>query len=90
MRAYNGTITLELCDAERTTLGKFYDLVSHGVLSNMTTADIYLLLESIAGKESILKYSKDFNGSLDDTEVMKLSGLSRNTYYKYKKELRSE
>lgn len=46
--------------------------------------------KSIAGKESILKYSKDFNGSLDDTEVMKLSGLSRNTYYKYKKELRSE
>ena len=39
-------------------------------------------------KEKIKKYSKDFNGSLDDKDVMKLAGLSRNTYYKYKKELK--
>lgn len=38
-------------------------------------------------KEKILKYSRDFNGSLSDTECMKLIGLSRNTYYKYKREL---
>lgn len=38
-------------------------------------------------KEKILKYSKDFGGSLSDIECMKLIGLSRNTYYKYKKEL---
>ena len=65
MRAYNGTITLELCDAERTTLGKFYDLVSHGVLSNMTTADIYLLLESIAGKEKCFYSEDDEDLSID-------------------------
>lgn len=41
-------------------------------------------------KEQILKYSKDFCGSLSDTEVMKLTGLARNTYYKYKKELKDE
>lgn len=39
-------------------------------------------------KPIILKHSKDFNGTLDDTEVMKLTGLSRNTYYKYKRELK--
>lgn len=39
-------------------------------------------------KEQIRKYSKDFEGSLDDMEVMKLVGVARNTYYKYKKELR--
>ena len=44
--------------------------------------------KSLASIEVILKYSKDFNGALDDTEVMKLTGLSRNTYYKYKKDLR--
>ncbi len=44
--------------------------------------------KSIAAKEIILKYSKDFNGMLGDKEVMKLCGLARNTYYKYKKELR--
>lgn len=39
-------------------------------------------------KEQIKKYSRDFDGTLTDAEVMKLVGLARNTYYKYKKELR--
>lgn len=38
-------------------------------------------------KEIIKKHSKDFFGTLKDTEVIKLTGISRNTYYKYKKEL---
>lgn len=41
-------------------------------------------------KDKIKKYSKDFDGSLDDVEVMKLVGVARNTYYKYKKEMREE
>ena len=41
-------------------------------------------------KEIILKHSAEFNGNLNDIEVMKLTGLSRNTYYKYKKELKEE
>lgn len=36
-------------------------------------------------KAYIRKYSKNFNGSLTDKEVMKLIGVSRITYYKYKK-----
>lgn len=39
-------------------------------------------------KEKILKYSRDFNGSLSDVECIKLAGVSRNTYYKYKRQLR--
>lgn len=46
--------------------------------------------KSIKAKEQIQKYSKDFNGTLKDVEVMKLIGLARNTYYKYKKELAEE
>ena len=46
--------------------------------------------KSIASKEQILKHSKEFNGTLDDTDVMKITGLSRNTYYKYKKELKAK
>ena len=38
-------------------------------------------------KEKIVKYSKDFEGTLSDIECMKLIGISRNTYYKYKREL---
>ena len=45
--------------------------------------------KSIAAKEIIQKHSKDFCGTLDDTEVIKLTGLARNTYYKYKKEIRA-
>lgn len=41
-------------------------------------------------KEIILKHSKDFNGSLNDSECIKLTGLSRNTYYKYKRELKKQ
>lgn len=43
--------------------------------------------KSIQAKEIIKKHSKDFNGTLTDIEVMKLTGLARNTYYKYKREL---
>lgn len=44
--------------------------------------------KSIAAKEIILKHSKNFGGTLSDGEVMTLTGLARNTYYKYKRELR--
>lgn len=43
--------------------------------------------KSIAAKEIIKKHSRDFNGSLSDIEIMQLASLSRNTYYKYKREL---
>lgn len=41
-------------------------------------------------KEKIRKYSKDFDGSLNDPEVIQLTGISRNSFYKYKKEMREE
>ena len=44
--------------------------------------------KSKEAKQIILKHSKDFGGSLADSEVIKLTGLARNTYYKYKKGLR--
>ena len=34
----------------------------------------------------IRKHSKDFGGTLEDPDVMKLCSCSRNSYYKYKKE----
>lgn len=43
--------------------------------------------KSISAKEIIKKHSADFGGSLNDSEVIALCGISRNTYYKYKKEL---
>lgn len=46
--------------------------------------------KSIQAKEVIRQHSIDFGGTLKDDEMMKLTGLSRNTYYKYKRELRAE
>ena len=43
-----------------------------------------------ARKQDILKLSKDFEGTNSDIEVMKITGLARNTYYKYKRELKAE
>lgn len=39
-------------------------------------------------KEQIIKLSKDFNGFNTDVECIKIIGISRNTYYKYKSELK--
>ena len=40
--------------------------------------------------EAIIKrHSKDFDGTLNDMEVMKLVGISRNTFYKYKREMKN-
>lgn len=46
--------------------------------------------KSIAAKADIIKYSKDFDGSLNDLECMRMIGIARNTYYKYKRELLAE
>lgn len=46
--------------------------------------------KSIKAKEIILKRSKDFNGDLTDVELMKLTGIARGTYYKYKRELKGQ
>ena len=39
-------------------------------------------------KQDIMKYSKDFNGSLNDLDCMKMIGISRNSFYKYKRQLK--
>lgn len=44
--------------------------------------------KSATAKEIIKRYSRDFDGSLEDQAVIKLAEISRNTYYKYKKELK--
>lgn len=41
-------------------------------------------------KELIRKHNKDFGGSLNDVDTMKLVRVARNTYYKYKKEVKEE
>jgi hypothetical protein len=42
--------------------------------------------KSVECKAIIKKHSKDFGGTLEDPDVIKLCGCSRNSYYKYKRE----
>ena len=58
----------------------------HVGLTKGTTLTTKKSLECIA---IIKKHSKDFGGTLEDPDVMKLCGCSRNSYYKYKKEAKS-
>lgn len=46
--------------------------------------------KSLAAKELILKYSRDFGGNLSDRECIRLIGCARGSYYKYKHELREK
>lgn len=47
--------------------------------------------KSIEAKKLILKHSLDFGGSLTDKEVIQMiGGIARNTFYKYKRELKAE
>lgn len=46
--------------------------------------------KSIKSKEMIKQHCKDFGGSLKDVQLLKLLSIDKNTYYKYKRELKAE
>ena len=54
---------------------------SHGV--SITTK------KSVKAKQEIFKYSKDFGGTLSDVDCMRMIGIARNTYYRYKAQLKN-
>lgn len=51
---------------------------------------IVVTKKSIQMKKDIARMAKDFGGSFKDIEVIRIIGISPNTYYKYKKELFTE
>lgn len=54
------------------------------------TGDAIISQKSITKKPEIIKYSRDFEGTLSDKECIEKLGLARNTYYKYKREIISD
>lgn len=78
----------EVSDLQQRTREGIQTARINGKQIGQKQGNILTTKKSIDSKPIILKHSKDFNGTLDDSEVMKLTGLSRNTYYKYKKELK--
>ena len=52
-----------------------------------TTGEKLKVKKSATVKAQIVKLSRVFEGSNTDAEVIKITGVARNTYYKYKREL---
>ncbi len=50
-----------------------------------TAGKKFVIKKALAAKEKIRKHSKDFEGTLNDADCMELAKVSRNSFYKYKK-----
>ena len=61
----------------------------NGVHIGLTKGTTLTTKKSLGCKAIIKKHSKDFGGSLEDPDVIKLCGCSRNSYYKYKREIKN-
>ena len=60
----------------------------NGVKVGLTKGTTLTTKKSIECKKIISKHSKDFGGTLIDLDVIKLCGCSRQSYYKYKAEIK--
>ncbi len=60
----------------------------NGVKVGLTKGITLTTKKSVECKKIISKHSKDFGGTLTDIDVIKLCGCSRQSYYKYKNELK--
>ena len=62
----------------------------NGTKIGLSKGTTLITKKSIDCKAIIQKHAKDFGGSLEDPDVIKLCGCSRNSYYKYKRELKAK
>ena len=76
---------------QRTSEGVNKAIMNGAKCGGLTTKGTKLTTKkSIEMKERIRKLSKDFGGTNNDIEVMAITKLARNTYYKYKREMLEE
>ena len=78
----------EVTDLHQRTAEGIETARRNGKQIGRTAGATVITKKSIAVKEVIRKHSKDFAGTLSDADVMKLAGCSRNSYYKYKSEMK--
>ena len=85
-----GQAEKEVKDLQQRTKEGIQTAKNHGKHVGLPKGTVLVTKKSKSAKEEIKAYSKDFNGTLNDEQVIKLAGVSRNTYYKYKRELKLE
>lgn len=59
-------------------------------IAEARTGKTYTTKKSALMKDKIMKMSKDFNGNMSDKEIIETLKITRNTYYKYKAELKNQ
>lgn len=78
----------EVLDLRQRTKEGLVVAKSKGGQVGRNKGDTFETKKSKETKEKILKYSKDFGGQMNDKEILEdILKISRNSYYKYKKEL---
>ncbi|MDE5765265.1 MAG: recombinase family protein [Ruminococcus sp.] len=80
----------EVADLQKRTIEGMRASGAGKKISMAKTGRTFETKKSLKAKEVIRKYSKSFGGTLPDTECRILAGVSRNTFYEYKKELKKE
>lgn len=82
----------EVSDLHERTKEGIREAKRHGKQIGRATGSKVVTKKNLEAKKLIQEYNKDFNGILNDIDTMiqikaKLGTLSRNSYYKYKREL---
>lgn len=78
----------EVLDLRQRTREGLQTAVLNGKTLGYPTGKKPIIRKEAPAKETIRRYSRDFDGTLEDSAVMRLAGISRNTFYKYKRQLR--
>ncbi|MGL6023184.1 MAG: recombinase family protein [Cetobacterium sp.] len=77
----------EVNDMKQRTKEALKILKENGTVLGRKKDSKIITKKSLKVKEIIKKNSKYFGGTLNDTEILKLAEITRNTFYKYKKEI---
>lgn len=77
----------EVQDLRQRTKEALREKKKQGIVGGLKPGTILTTKKSLEMKPHIKKLSKNFDGNLSDKEIMNLLKLSRNTFYKYKKDI---
>ena len=80
----------EVTDLQQRTKEGLKTAVRYGKKPGLAKGSKLVTKKSIQAKAYILKHSKSFGGELNNEQCWKLAGISKDTFYKYKKELELE
>ena len=81
---------LALCISQSSRISQgIREAKKNGTQIGISKGTTLTIKKSIECKAIIQKHSKDFGGTLEDPDVIKLCGCSRNSYYKYKRDIKN-